>query len=85
MKNQIRADGFNGHLVDNEFDEVGDIDIADTQSDQSESDEETPTTSAEMATPMSWTRDDISSVNVAYTGHFPTDGCPKRLHLVKKK
>jgi len=37
-----------------------------------------------MATPISWTRDVICSVNVAFTGHFFTDGCPKWLHFVQK-
>jgi hypothetical protein len=37
-----------------------------------------------MATPISWTGDDISSVNVAFIGHFAKDGCPKWLSLVQK-
>lgn len=37
-----------------------------------------------MATPISWNRDDISSVDVAFTGHVSTDGCPKWLHFVQK-
>jgi hypothetical protein len=58
-----------------EADEAGYIHIVDTRSDQFVSDEETTTTSAETATSISWTGDNISPVNVSFTGDF----CYRRL------